>query len=716
METIFNVICFSKDRPFQLREFLRSIHTHLQCDHEKIELVVNVLYTFSSNEDGSNVNFEESYDYVAALFPSVNFVKEDGANNFSSTLKRMVNWCQPNIKSGRSVATCRKNYIVFAVDDVIMYRNISLSRVAAIFEEGRCSSMSSSLFALHLKLNPNITYCHPKGAIARRPSFLATSEEQVGSGVNISYFDRSEGSLDWDYPFDLCCSVYRQSHVIAILEQIKHHYGEQGYSHPNLLELNGNKVLRNDKCSVSQGDTAANSKNKMHRMKLLSVFSKCACPSLPVLSVLTINRVQDIFQNNVYETDCDAYILEERFSQDRDLQLDLVAYKKHTYDSVHIGGLYFKNSDEAVDNLSPLVSVVMCVLDGEKYLEQAISSILCQTYAHFEFIIVNDGSSDGTCNILEEFSKQDSRIKIIQNKRTLGISRSLNKGIICANGDFIARMDCDDISHPERFWYQIQAFKLNEKCDVIGTGVLKFFENDSRNEDSLMGRKIVSNPTNYLMVHWSMFFFCSVAHPTVMMRRRCFFDEGNVFSSGYPEDSDYSCIEDYAFWFHALQNRSKRIMNLGHILLGLRVHPNRVSSRNSNLQLSQSVSCVSKYMNQLIQSDKCSIRGIQALRSPSKVDNVNALLEAAQVLVSLEVKFMEKSGTMKEKYLLKEDVTSRLGELASVGMVKYSSDAIKIWLMWMDRVKKSRQNDLDADKRREESISSLNPLLKLLRR
>ena len=100
METIFNVICFSKDRPFQLREFLRSIHTHLQCDHENIELVVNVLYTFSSMGNNSNVNFEESYNYVAALFPSVNFVKEDGANNFSST-KRMVNWCQPNIKSRR---------------------------------------------------------------------------------------------------------------------------------------------------------------------------------------------------------------------------------------------------------------------------------------------------------------------------------------------------------------------------------------------------------------------------------------------------------------------------------------------------------------------------------------------------------------------------------------------------------------------------------------
>ena len=64
---------------------------------------------------------------------------------------------------------------------------------------------------------------------------------------------------------------------------------------------------------------------------------------------------------------------------------------------------------------------------------------------------------------------------------------------------------------------------------------------------------------------------------------------------------------------------------------------------------------------------------------------------------------MEKSGSMKEKYLLKEDVVSRLGELASVGMAKYSSDAIKIWLMWMDRAKKSKQNDLDADKRREES-------------
>ena len=128
--------------------------------------------------------------------------------------------------------------------------------------------------------------------------------------------------------------AYRQSHVIAILEQIKHYYGEQGYSHP--IYLNWTEIKFYAMISVRyHKEHGCKFKKTNAQNEITKRIFEMRVPIVPVLSVLTINRVQDIFQNDVYETDCDAYILEERFSQDRDLQLNLLAYKKHTYDSVH---------------------------------------------------------------------------------------------------------------------------------------------------------------------------------------------------------------------------------------------------------------------------------------------------------------------------------------------------------------------------------------------
>jgi len=100
-------------------------------------------------------------------------------------------------------------------------------------------------------------------------------------------------------------------------------------------------------------------------------------------------------------------------------------------------------------NHQPLISVIMPVFNGEKYLSLAIESILEQTFTDFEFIIINDGSTDDSEKII--LSYQDRRIRYIKNKENLNIGRTLNKGIDLAKGKYIARMDCDDISLPNRF-------------------------------------------------------------------------------------------------------------------------------------------------------------------------------------------------------------------------------------------------------------------------
>jgi glycosyltransferase involved in cell wall biosynthesis len=119
-----------------------------------------------------------------------------------------------------------------------------------------------------------------------------------------------------------------------------------------------------------------------------------------------------------------------------------------------------------------LVSVVMAVYNGESYVAKAIESILQQTYSNFEFIIVNDGSHAVVAKLLEEMADRDARIRLVVNESNIGLTKSLNRGLKIARGKFIARMDADDWSHPERLAQQIAFLQSNPKVKVVGTDVV----------------------------------------------------------------------------------------------------------------------------------------------------------------------------------------------------------------------------------------------------
>lgn len=114
----------------------------------------------------------------------------------------------------------------------------------------------------------------------------------------------------------------------------------------------------------------------------------------------------------------------------------------------------------------PVISVVMSVCNGEKYLHESIDSVLNQTYTNFEFIIINDGSNDGSLDILLKYQKKDNRILLI-NQRNIGLTRSLNRGIKLAAGEYIARQDADDISAPSRLEKQLNYIKSHSEVAVV---------------------------------------------------------------------------------------------------------------------------------------------------------------------------------------------------------------------------------------------------------
>ena len=156
-----------------------------------------------------------------------------------------------------------------------------------------------------------------------------------------------------------------------------------------------------------------------------------------------------------------------------------------------------------MDSITPKVSIIMSVYNGEKYLQEAIESILNQSYSGFEFIIVNDGSTDYTEEILNEYT--DSRIVRINNQENIGLARSLNRAIETAHGELIARMDADDISAPDRFEKQVAYLDAELEVSVLGT-YMKQIDADGNN----LG--ILNVPCNHNLIKWKMLFETSMLY------------------------------------------------------------------------------------------------------------------------------------------------------------------------------------------------------------
>ena len=160
----------------------------------------------------------------------------------------------------------------------------------------------------------------------------------------------------------------------------------------------------------------------------------------------------------------------------------------------------------------PLVSVVMPVFNGEKYLAKAIESILAQTFTDFEFIIVDDGSRDRSAEIASSYAELDERIRFVKLARNRGVADARNQGMAIASGDFIAPMDCDDVSLPERLQRQVDFLGRNHDIGVLGTGA------QAVNED-LRPLFNFDLPQQHALIVFNLFVGSFFIHPSTMIRR-----------------------------------------------------------------------------------------------------------------------------------------------------------------------------------------------------
>ena len=206
-------------------------------------------------------------------------------------------------------------------------------------------------------------------------------------------------------------------------------------------------------------------------------------------------------------------------------------------------------------NSSVSLSVIMSVYNDETYLKKAIESIVNQSYPDFEFIIIDDKSTDMSLFIIEDYSKIDKRIIVLKNKKNIGLPASLNRGIKFSSADFIARMDGDDISQLKRFEKQMRFLKKNPQVDIVGTGVLYIDQKGGE-----IGRKLMHS--THIDLKKEICKNSPFAHPTVIIRRE-FFNSIGLY------DENLKRKQDYHLWVRGVSNSC--YANIDEYLLKYRV-------------------------------------------------------------------------------------------------------------------------------------------------
>ena len=267
------------------------------------------------------------------------------------------------------------------------------------------------------------------------------------------------------------------------------------------------------------------------------------------------------------------------------------------------GGMSLSISYDKINKkLSPVISVAMPVFNGDKYLAEAIDSILAQTFTDFEFIIIDDGSKDGSLNILREYEKRDSRIRLIARENR-NLSDTLNEIILLARGQWVARMDQDDIALPQRFERQLQWLEQTG-ADICGGWIQLFGAADKR---------ILKHPQTDSAVKMELLFGSSFAHPTVIMKAEL------VKKLRY--DKAWEHCEDYDLWERAV-HAGWKMTNVPEVLLMYRQHEEQTSKVTSTKKLQLTQKIRRRYWQFIIESMNLNeewIDEVIKLREPSPV-------------------------------------------------------------------------------------------------
>ena len=207
------------------------------------------------------------------------------------------------------------------------------------------------------------------------------------------------------------------------------------------------------------------------------------------------------------------------------------------------------------------VSVLMPAFNAAEYIREAVESILAQDFRDFEFVVVDDGSLDGTAGIVE--SIRDPRIKLVRCETNGGIVAALNEGIGACSGEYVARMDADDVARKGRLSRQVEFMDRHPDCGCSGTWY------------RVMGKgETVKYPERDEDIRVALFRSSAIAHPTAILRREVF--------DAFKYEESYRHAEDYKLWIDIASKW--KLANLQEVLLDYRPHSAQVSRLHGEAQ------------------------------------------------------------------------------------------------------------------------------------
>ena len=273
----------------------------------------------------------------------------------------------------------------------------------------------------------------------------------------------------------------------------------------------------------------------------------------------------------------------------------------------------------------PLISVLLPVYNAELFIEEALQSVLSQTYTNFECIIIDDASTDKSVEIIKSFN--DNRIILIEKEQNTGYTKNLNYGITVAKGKYIARMDADDISLPTRFEKQINQFESNPSLVVCGT-IFQIIDSD----------KIIYNPETHDAIKLAMLKDSAIGHPTAMIKSSV------LKNNSINYDPTYEPAEDYNLWVKLLAHGE--FYNIQEVLFLYRVHENQVSNVRKNLQrdsASKSRFKMLSYFNvPLTTNQEKAYSNLFSYTKKVDTEDLNMFLELQDAINSSNASFMNK--------------------------------------------------------------------------
>lgn len=322
------------------------------------------------------------------------------------------------------------------------------------------------------------------------------------------------------------------------------------------------------------------------------------------------------------------------------------------------------------------VSVIMSVYNGEPFLGEAIDGILNQSHENFEFIVIDDGSTDGSGERLMAAAQKDSRVLFLENNESMGLTRSLNIGLSKATGRFIARQDADDISLPTRLTKQVAFLEKHPEVGVLGSG---YEDVDSQ------GQTLSVNlpPKEHFEIVWHLCIGANViAHPSAIFRADLLKANG-----GY--DESFKRSQDYALWGSLLHKT--KFANLEEVLIKRRVHPDQISTAASEKQSESSLRALKRVGENVFGREFAAgeLEALVSLVKPGKGCSKLKLKIATGLLVELYESLSATFNlTMLEKARLRELTSERVSSYPISMKARSDLSGRELLFELLDRIKK----------------------------